>query len=100
MDKKEIRKVVLNMLSKDKQESARLDISEINKYNGEFADYESDVVVSGIDTNSKITNRKWHQKNDYEIEFNSSSPGGTFREEKVVLEKDGVRTHLEISFTD
>lgn len=100
MDKEEIKKVVLNMFSEDKKESARLDISEVSKYSGEYADYESEVTVSGIDPNSKITNTKWHQENNYEIDFNSSSSKFTFREEKVVLKKDGIRTHLKINFTD
>lgn len=99
MDKEEIRKVVLNMISHRKRDDAELQISEIEEWDNSFADDTADVVISGVSYGIKLTNTRWHDGHGYDLEFNSSGGSGKDREEEIVVEKNNTRTYLHIFFS-
>jgi hypothetical protein len=74
MDRKEIKKVVKNMIEVSHRQNARLEVSKGSNYTTDFVDNVYNVEVLNTPSDVKLINGKWHQANGYNIEMNKDIP--------------------------
>lgn len=85
MDKKEISRVVKLMVTNSDQDKATVNVKNLDEFKGDFADKKAEVEVKNLPEDSSLNNHRWHEANNYKIEFISSTKRNNL---KLLMEKE------------